>query len=312
MRQFKNILLAAGGESWEKIAVKRAVSLAEHNGARLEIADVIEELPHEMRRLYAAVPLVKLQKRAVAERRKQLQEIIAPYRRRGLQVSARVLVGKPFVEIIREVIRNSHDLVIATAEETTGLKARLYGTTATKLMRKCPCPVWIVKSAKKYSRILAAVDIGSTSRVEKALNAMIMELAEFLAKREGSELHIVHAWTLHTERMLIMRGGLDYGDVERLGRSVQSERADRLKELLDKYAPGTPAQRIHLVKGDAGSVIPAIAKRKQIDLIVMGTLSRSGIAGVFMGNTAEKILNQVDCSVLTVKPRGFVSPVRLS
>ena len=67
--------------------------------------------------------------------------------------------------------------------------------------------------------------------------------------------------------------------------------------------------RIHLVKGEAALVIPKLAHEKQVDLIVMGTVCRTGIAGFFIGNTAEKILQDVDCSVLTVKPEGFVSPV---
>jgi nucleotide-binding universal stress UspA family protein len=56
-------------------------------------------------------------------------------------------------------------------------------------------------------------------------------------------------------------------------------------------------------------LIPRVAERVRIDLIVMETVSRAGIAGLLIGNTAEKILHQVDCSVLTVKPDGFVSPV---
>ena len=56
-------------------------------------------------------------------------------------------------------------------------------------------------------------------------------------------------------------------------------------------------------------MIPKLAHEKQVDLIVMGTVCRTGIGGFFIGNTAEKILQDVDCSVLTVKPEGFVSPV---
>ena len=53
------------------------------------------------------------------------------------------------------------------------------------------------------------------------------------------------------------------------------------------------------------------AKKNKVDLIVMGTVARTGIAGFFIGNTAENVLNQVDCSVLTVKPDEFVTPVSL-
>ena len=69
---------------------------------------------------------------------------------------------------------------------------------------------------------------------------------------------------------------------------------------------------MHLIKGEAGRVIPEVAAKNEADLIVMGTLSRSGVAGFFIGNSAEKIIHNVDCSVLTVKPDGFVTPVKFS
>lgn len=46
------------------------------------------------------------------------------------------------------------------------------------------------------------------------------------------------------------------------------------------------------------------------DLIVIGTVGRSGIQGLLLGNTAEKVLDTCDCSIFTVKPDGFVSPIQ--
>jgi len=71
------------------------------------------------------------------------------------------------------------------------------------------------------------------------------------------------------------------------------------------------SHRVHLVKGNLGTMIPQLAEKEQVDLIVMGTVCRTGLAGFFIGNTAERVLQQVDCSVLTVKPDGFVTPVTL-
>jgi nucleotide-binding universal stress UspA family protein len=84
----------------------------------------------------------------------------------------------------------------------------------------------------------------------------------------------------------------------------------RISELVEKHIPDFPSNRIHLLEGDAEKLIPEMAKRKGIELIVMGTVTRTGIAGFIIGNTAERVLQQVDCSVLTVKPDGFVTPVK--
>ena len=81
---------------------------------------------------------------------------------------------------------------------------------------------------------------------------------------------------------------------------------------MQKFDPKSLNYRVHLIKDEAGRVIPEVAAKNEADLIVMGTLSRSGVAGFLIGNTSEKILHKVDCSVLTVKPEGFVTPVKMS
>ncbi len=59
------------------------------------------------------------------------------------------------------------------------------------------------------------------------------------------------------------------------------------------------------------SVIPEFVNKNGVDLIVMGTVARAGAAGLMVGNTAERILNSIQCSVLALKPDGFISPITL-
>ncbi len=313
MKRFKNILLVAGGESWEEAALKRAVTLAKNNQAQLKVVEVIEELPREMWMLVTVFHPADIQEAAIKERLTQLEHLISSIRKEGIQVTAKVLIGTPFLEIIREVLRNKHDLVMKTARGKGGLKEVLFGSTAMHLMRKCPCPVWVIKPThrKKYARVMAAVDPDPYDEVKNALNTKIMELATSLARIEASEFHVVHAWTLYGEVTLAASEEVSEKELARFARETRKMHKGWLNELLDKHAPETPKDSIHLQKGSAEILIPALAKRKRIELIVMGTVSRTGIAGFFIGNTAEKVLREVDCSVLTLKPDGFVTPVRL-
>jgi nucleotide-binding universal stress UspA family protein len=68
----------------------------------------------------------------------------------------------------------------------------------------------------------------------------------------------------------------------------------------------------HLSWGTPWKEINRLATEQSIDLITMGTVGRSGIRGLFLGNTAEKVLNACDCSILTLKPAGFISPIPLT
>jgi nucleotide-binding universal stress UspA family protein len=137
-------------------------------------------------------------------------------------------------------------------------------------------------------------------------------LATSLAKLEQSELHVIHAWDLRSEG--ILRGAIlamSKKEVDRLVRQTRKMHKEWLDGLLEAYALGNVKHQVHLLKGEAGELISALAKKKRAELIVMGTVSRTGIRGFFIGNTAEKVLSQVGCSVLTVKPDRFITPVRM-
>jgi nucleotide-binding universal stress UspA family protein len=167
-------------------------------------------------------------------------------------------------------------------------------------------------SREQYAHIMAAVDQDPFDPRRNALNTKIMDLATSLARREGSKLHVVHAWTAPAEAALRGRAGFMAEEVSRYVQNVWKTHTKWLDVLLKKSNMKTLNPRVHLLKGAAGEVIPELAKRERVELIVMGTLSRSGVAGLLIGNTAEKVLYQVNCSVLTVKPDGFVTPVRLN
>lgn len=76
----------------------------------------------------------------------------------------------------------------------------------------------------------------------------------------------------------------------------------------------SPPVRVHLL--DEIGILPdqgilQFIKQNAIDLLVMGTIARGGVAGVMIGNTAERLMPELSCSLLAVKPKDFVSPVRL-
>lgn len=313
MRRFKNILLYAAAETGGNAAFERAAALAKRNQALLTVVKALERLPHEMQTQATLMNPAELQEIVTQELTEQLELMIASFRDEGNQATAKVLYGTPFLEIIREVLRNQHDLVMMIAEGKAGLKEAIFGSTAMHLMRKCPCPVWVMKPTprKQYARILAAVDPSPYDEERKPLNQKIMELATSLAELEGSELHVVHAWTQFAEQVLRGRRGLPKQQVDQIVRQTRKEHKMWLDELLQKFPLENLRHQVHLLKGEAGKVIPELAKSKRVELIIMGTVSRTGISGFLIGNTAEKVLQQVACSVLTVKPEGFVTPVKL-
>jgi len=314
MQPFKNILLVAEGKPAERTALKRAVSLAKMNHAQLTVFSVVKSLPRDVQILITAVPPGELQALAIEKHREHIEQFIAPLQNEGASVAVKVVAGSPFIQIIRDVLRHNRDLVMITAEERKSrLKELLFGSTSMHLMRKCPCPVWVVKpgDGKHYARILAAVDIGIENRQTAELADRIVGLAILLARRERSRLHIVHTWDVWSEGFVRERAGIPRAEVEELMLGIRRMHESGLRDLLKKHDLRRVPHRVHILKGDPGMIIPKIAERERVGLIVMGTVGRTGIGGLLIGNTAEKVLRQINCSVLTAKPEGFVTPVTL-
>lgn len=311
MRRFRNILVIVDDANDNHAVLEQAGMLSLQNEAQLTVAAVVKEIPLTVR-LLAANLSTQFQEQIVEKRRSQLTVMVASLQNRGVQTDVRVLYGTPFLEIVRQVLAARHDLVIIGAEGSAGSRQALFRSTTMHLMRKCPCPVWVLKptQAGQFRRILAAVDPDPGHEDHYALDTKIMQLATSLARQYGAELHVVHAWIFEYESVFRRQEvNITQIEINRLLHEIRDGEKRHLDALLRRHDLCDLAHTVHLVKGAARSVIPKLVRSQKIDLLVMGTVCRTGVAGLIMGNTAEDVLRHVDCSVLTVKPDGFKTPV---
>lgn len=324
MKRFKDILCVVEPGMPSEAVLERAVALAENNQAKLTVVDVTDRIPINAETIDGGPSSDDLQAAMINAHAKGLDDLIEPYRKR-VDIKTRVLTGVPFLVIIREVLRNGHDLLIKLPETCDWLD-RLFSSDDMHLFRKCPCPVWIIKPQlkKSYRRILAAVDVGDSfssaeQESQRVLNQQILEMACSLAISEFAELHIVHVWDAVGETA--MRGPFMDTPEEEIVTYVEQIRQGRTKSLkkliqsvIDKYGKDSQNYinlQTHLIKGETRKEVSILAKKIEADLVIMGTVARTGIHGLIMGNTAETILNQIDCSVLAIKPPGFETPITL-
>jgi len=304
MQHFKKILFVANLSAQDEAALARTVRLARVNKAALTVVSVQREAERSLPDLHNVF-------RQYQEKR--LEELTRAVDAEGVKLKTKAMTGIAFLEVIREVVAGKYDLLTKPAEGRGGLGRWLFGSTDWNLMRKCPCPVWIIKASKrkKYSRILAAVDATPGDKANDDLNKLILDHAVSLASREQSQLHIVYVWSIPNEEVLRSgRTRMTTSQVDRYVRETKEARKIWLSELVAKYDLAEVSSKIHLLKGDPASVISALAKKTRAGLVVMGTVARTGIPGFLIGNTAERILHELDCSVLTVKPKGFATPIR--
>jgi nucleotide-binding universal stress UspA family protein len=320
MHQFTNVLVFSQGESPSPSAVQRLVGLLQKNGATVRLMAVIEPFPWYTRLLLPAS--VELQRLQVESSDARLSSLAAALKQKGVKITTKVAIGRAPLELIREVLRSGHDLFVKVAEPAQG---NVFGSTDMRLLRNCPCPVLLLHPAmqdRRFQRILVAVDPPpapdvldelhlrqEASSEEQALNVKLMEFAMGLAEIDEGELHIVHAWTAPGEDLLRVEGRLPRHEVDEYVASLREGARKAVEQLLAECPPTSGSQHVHLIKGRPADVIAEMAKAHDVDLIVMGTVVRTGIPGLLIGNTAETVFHQVGCSVLAIKPNGFVSPV---
>ena len=308
MKRFKNILFLADRDKGLSTSLDRAIDIAKTNGARLTVMDVTAEigLADYIQRTYS----LDLNAQLREQRLQFLETLTQPYTDRGVPVYTTVATGIPFIEVVRAVQRNAHDLVMKVAEHDTGLATSLFGSTDMHLMRKCPCPVWIDRAGDEpaYQRILAAVDPFDDESGN--LQRLILDLATSLSEREHATLDVMHAWELPGESMLANgRARIPRAELDLMLEATKTNHREGLDALLSAYGLSTASDNVQLFKGRPAQIISAYASEQEHDLIVMGTLGRAGIAGLFIGNTAEEVLREAQTAVLTVKPNGFVTPI---
>ncbi len=302
MPTFRRILVDVDPLAARHPALDRAFDLASRCGAHVTIADVLPEVPGAAREFVTEA----IEGELVANRSAALAAIAAPP---GVAVETRVLRGRPATALVREVLARAHDLVVRAHVRDSGDAAKPFGAVDMELLRHCPCPVWLVGPAGRThpQRILAAVHANPDDPAEQRLNARILELALDLAQDERARLTVLQAWDAFGERTI--RGYMSEADAARFVAEAHRVISDDFGAFVATFGDRLGGCVLALEKGEAEDVIPAYAAAHHADLVVMGTVARTGIAGLVMGNTAERVLQRLRGSVLAVKPEGFRSPL---
>ncbi len=304
MHRFTNILFCPLGDKHNPAAARRVADLAARNDAELTLFGVIAE-PSRLQRALHRADYIDAIREAEARALTTKLARCAPDTTAG-RIETRITAGSPSLSIIERVLIADHDLVVVTTDEDDEDRADIK-----RLLRKCPCPVWVIRPTRaRVQRVLAAVNPEPS---ETELNRTILELASSMVDEYGGELHVVHAWKLYGEATIGSSAFMHTSAAE-IDALLERERATHrqaLDDLLTASGVESESWRIHLEKGPPAEIVRAIVAKHRINLLVMGTVARTGVAGLIMGNTAEAVLNSVRCSVIAAKPPGFVSPLHL-
>jgi len=228
----------------------------------------------------------------------------------GRPVIPVVTHGKTGIAVIKQVQIGKHDLVLLQAKGPHSRRAGGIGDTAWELLRKCPSSVLLIsqqEAKNSPAKILVTLDAAAEDEKHIALNKKIMTAAADLAIKLGASLTAIHCWAIYGEGLVKdYMTAAEFADIEEGTRKLGEEGLQSLAASLT----AKPADfHMKLIRGLPNIQIPLFANDNHFDLVVMGTVARQGLAGAFLGNTAEEVLPQLHTSILAIKPDGFVSPV---
>ncbi len=310
MANYQNLLVAIDPNQDDQPALRRAVYLVQRNGGRIKAFLPIYDFSYEMTTLLSPDERTAMRKGVIGQRVAWLNEQCRHYLNSGIPIEIKVVWhNRPFEAIIQEVISAHHDLLLKMTHQHDRLESVIFTPTDWHLLRKCPCPVWMVKDQPwpEDGKVLVAVNLSSEEPYHDPLNIkLVKETLELAHNVNQAEVHLIGAYPVTPINIAIELPDFDpsvYNDAIR-GQHLVAMKALRQHFHLDESIT-------HVEKGLPEEVIPDLAERLQAGVVVLGTLGRTGISAAFIGNTAEHVIDHLKCDLLAIKPDDYHSPVEL-
>ncbi len=319
MTNRKRFLVVVQQQKGSERAIEHALVMARQNDADLTVVDVYSYLDAYTMALFDVIDSAELRRLVLEHREEQLRRHLAAYDDEiARNADVKVLDGVPFVEIIQEAVRSGCELIIKVSDREGASQTRSFGSTDMHLMRKSPLPVWTINAARKDTarRVLATVDPLAMDNEARDLQRKTLRVAAELAEASNAQLLVLSTWQLVGEDSMRNSPFLKIDDaridslLEETDFKARNSQA-LLARWFEQELPYASVPRWHVIKGSARQVIPTFIESHDIELLVMGSVAQAGIPGLLIGSTAESVLGDINCSVLTVKPDGFISPIAL-
>jgi universal stress protein E len=248
----------------------------------------------------------RLMAAATRQRKEGLTSLAKKLGRNGLKIQSEVRWDYPPHEaIVRYVLEAKPDLLIAESQRHNRLIRFVLANTDWELIRNCPCPLWFVRSPKlpKRLNLLVAVDPAHSRAKPARLDDYLLKTARTVARSVNAKLEVIHAY-LQPHKVVLspMAGPISVP----LTPDALRSHYERLEKSVDKLAAkyDVAPSATHLKAGLPHEAIAEATSKLKTDVLVMGAVSRSGLDRLFIGSTAERVIDHVSCDVLIVRPAG--------
>jgi universal stress protein E len=197
--------------------------------------------------------------------------------------------------VVKKAAAHDYWLVAKDTHHHNLLQRTLLTNVDWHLIRSCPAPLLLVKARKLAAEpnVIAAVDPVNEHDKPAALDDRIFSFAAELARTARGQLSVVHAYSAPM--------GVELPpDARRL---IENEHREAMARFLDGHP--VLGGRSFLYEGLAHECLQQAATELAADIVVMGAVARSGLKRLFIGSTAERVLDRLPCDLVIIKPLEF-------
>jgi universal stress protein E len=309
MSPIKRILVAVKTVDRPSAAVVKATQIARATGASIELFHCVDAglTVQELATYKNGIDEFEAGQRRVWE--EGLERLATQIRSHGVHVSTSAPVDHPIHEgIVRQGRRVQADLIVTDAHVGSNFAPSLLQEVDWELVRLSTVPVLIARNPEPYQHplVLAALDPCQKHSKPTTLDGKILDMAESFTSLLQGDLHAMHAYSLPAVYVEASAASSANVAIE-----LQAIDAQNAQAALDAAlrASSIPPQRRHVLPGSPADAIIQAATDLKASLLVMGSVGRSGLGGLLVGNTAEKALNRIPCDLLLLKPDGFENAI---
>jgi nucleotide-binding universal stress UspA family protein len=300
MITIRRILCPTDFSEYSERALVHAIVLARRHEASITALHVI---PAILPPFTVGLPPSRRGTRPAADRERALEEVrryVGPVQSAGIPVEAVVVEGDVVVEILARAQALRADLLVLGTHGRSGFERWMLGSVAERLLRRASGPVLTVprqasgrdeEAPQGFRRILCPVDFSETSL--KAL-----QHAFALAQESDARITLLHALEAAAEEE---PPDLLRFDTDAYRRQLESDVREQLLDLVPRTARDWCEPEVLVVAGKAYREILAVAAEREADLIVMGVRGRAQVDPGFFGSTAQHVVRQAVCPVLTIR-----------
>jgi universal stress protein E len=308
MSAYNNILVVLDPDAEKQKALNRAIELVRLQGGKLTAFLSVYDFSYEMTTMLSGEERESMRRAVIKDRELWISDFLAAPRAGGVNIDIKVVWhNRPFEAIVHAVLEDSYDLVIKGTHDHDVLKSMIFTPTDWHILRKCPCPVLLVKEHDwpQGGNIIAAVNAGSEQEHHLSLNQIVINKARQMAEMLKARTHLVNAYPGTPVNIAIE---IPEFNPQEYSSTMKRHHMDAVSALAKQF--DMDETLCHVREGMPEDVLPGQAEILDAEMVVIGTIGRTGLSAAIIGNTAEHVIDRLDCDVLAVKPADFVSPLQ--